>query len=155
MSGRVIALCGGVGGAKLALGLARVLEPGRLVLLVNTGDGPIHRNKTMICVPMKTNGVTVARTLKKLGMHASDTAQIHFDDVRVPQRFRIGEEGLGFTYQMVQFQEERMYAALGALTGMQRTIDETIAAVRCPMGPNESAWPRCDRACRPRARRSR
>ena len=70
-----------------------------MCLLANTGDGPVHRNKTMICVPMKTKGVTVARTLKKLGMHSSDTAQIHFDDVRVPQSYRIGEEGLGFTYQ--------------------------------------------------------
>ena len=101
-----------------------------ICLLVNTGDGPVHKNKTMVCVPMKTKGVTVTRTLKKMGMHSSDTAQIHFDDVRVPQRFRIGEEGMGFTYQMVQFQEERMYAALGALTGMQKTIDETIAYTR-------------------------
>jgi citronellyl-CoA dehydrogenase len=101
-----------------------------MCLLANTGEGPVHRNKTMICVPMKTKGVTVARTLKKLGMHSSDTAQIHFDDVRVPQRNRIGEEGLGFSYQMVQFQEERMYAALVALTGMQRSIDETIAYTR-------------------------
>jgi len=101
-----------------------------ICLLVNTGDGPVHKNKTMVCVPMKTKGVTVARTLKKMGMHSSDTAQIHFDDVRVPQRNRIGEEGLGFTYQMVQFQEERMYAALGALTGMQKSIDETIAYTR-------------------------
>ena len=101
-----------------------------ICLLVNTGDGPVHKNKTMVCVPMKTKGVTVARTLKKMGMHSSDTAQIHFDDVRVPQRNRIGEEGMGFTYQMVQFQEERLYAALGALTGMQKTIDETIAYAR-------------------------
>jgi citronellyl-CoA dehydrogenase len=101
-----------------------------ICLLANTGDGPVHRNKTMICVPMKTKGVTVARTLKKLGMYSSDTAQIHFDDVRVPQSYRIGEEGLGFTYQMVQFQEERLYAALAALTGMQKSIDETIAYTR-------------------------
>jgi citronellyl-CoA dehydrogenase len=101
-----------------------------MCLLANTGEGNVHRNKTLICVPMKAKGVTVARTLKKLGMHSSDTAQIHFDDVRVPQAYRIGEEGLGFTYQMVQFQEERLYAALCALTGLQKTIDETIAYTR-------------------------
>ena len=101
-----------------------------MCLLANTGDGPVHRNKTLICLPMKAKGVTVARTLKKLGMHSSDTAQIHFDDVRVPQKNRIGEEGLGFSYQMVQFQEERMYAALVAMTAMQRSIDETIAYTR-------------------------
>ncbi len=101
-----------------------------MCLLANTGDGPAHRNKSMICLPMKTKGVTVARTLDKLGMHSSDTAQIHFDAVRVPQRFRIGEEGMGFTYQMVQFQEERLYAALAALTGMDEAIADTMAYTR-------------------------
>lgn len=101
-----------------------------MCLLANTGDGPAHRNKSMICLPMKTKGVTVARTLDKLGMHSSDTAQIHFDAVRVPQRFRIGDEGMGFTYQMVQFQEERLYAALVALTGMDAAIAETMAYTR-------------------------
>jgi citronellyl-CoA dehydrogenase len=79
---------------------------------------------------MKTRGVTVARTLDKLGMRSSDTAQIHFENVRIPQRFRIGEEGMGFTYQMAQFQEERMYAALSSLIFMQDSIDETIAYTR-------------------------
>ena len=48
--------------------------------------------------------------LDKMGMHSSDTAQIYFDNVRVPQRYLVGEEGKGFTYQMVQFQEERLWA---------------------------------------------
>ncbi|MFM7255729.1 MAG: acyl-CoA dehydrogenase family protein [Betaproteobacteria bacterium] len=85
-----------------------------MCLLANTSDGPAHRNKTLICLPMKSPGVTVARKLRKVGMHASDTAQIHFDDVRVPQRYRIGEEGMGFVYQMEQFQEERLWAAASA-----------------------------------------
>src|SRR6202167_1333718 len=55
-----------------------------MCLLANTGDGPKHRNKSLICVPIKTMGVTVARKLDKLGMRASDTAQIFFDGVRVP-----------------------------------------------------------------------
>lgn len=101
-----------------------------MCLLANTGDGPVHKNKSLICVPMKTKGVTVARTLDKLGMHSSDTAQIFFEDVRVPQRNLIGVEGLGFTYQMVQFQEERLFAALNGLTGMQNSIDETIEYCR-------------------------
>src|SRR5437868_9355742 len=55
-------------------------------LLANTSDGAAHRNKSLIMVPMKTKGVTVARKLEKIGMNASDTAQLFFDDVRVPQR---------------------------------------------------------------------
>src|SRR5256885_12078833 len=97
-----------------------------MCLLANTGDGPVHRNKSLICVPMKTKGVQIARKLDKLGMRASDTAQIHFDNVRVPQRYLIGEEGMGFTYQMRQFQEERIWAAAGHLIGMERAIQMTI-----------------------------
>ena len=97
-----------------------------MCLLANTSEGAAHRNKTLICVPMDTPGITIARKLRKAGMHSSDTAQIHFDSVRVPQRWRIGEEGMGFTYQMMQFQEERMWAAAGwqknALI-IQETID--------------------------------
>ena len=101
-----------------------------MCLLANTTDGPAHRNKTLICLPMSTKGVTVAKKIRKIGMMASDTAQIHFDDVRVPQRFRIGEEGQGFTYQMLQFQEERLWAAASCLEGLTRNIEETVAYVR-------------------------
>src|SRR5690606_8548596 len=59
-------------------------------VLANTSDGPVHRNKSLIIVPMKTRGVSVARKLEKIGMHASDTAQLFFDGVRVPQRYRGG-----------------------------------------------------------------
>jgi citronellyl-CoA dehydrogenase len=98
--------------------------------LVNTGDGPVHGNKSLVCIPMRTKGVSVARTIDKLGMHSSDTAQIHFDDVRVPQRFRIGAEGQGFAYQMIQFQEERLFGAASSLLGMDNAIEETIAYAR-------------------------
>jgi citronellyl-CoA dehydrogenase len=97
-----------------------------MCLLANTGDGPVHRNKSLICLPMKTKGVEVTRKLDKLGMRASDTAQIHFDNVRVPQRYLIGEEGMGFTYQMRQFQEERLWAAGAGLMKMERAIRMTI-----------------------------
>ena len=101
-----------------------------ICLLVNTGEGPVHRNKSLVCVPMKTKGVQIARKLDKLGMRASDTAQIFFDGVRVPQRYRIGEEGMGFIYQMQQFQEERLWAAAGGLIKMERAINDTIEYTR-------------------------
>lgn len=101
-----------------------------ICLLANTGDGPKHRNKSLICVPMKSKGVTVARKLDKMGMRCSDTAQIFFDEVRVPKRNRIGEEGQGFTYQMLQFQEERLWAAAACLKAHEATIQETIDYTR-------------------------
>ena len=108
-----------------------------MCMLANTGDPSdgIHKNKTLICVPLKENGerakgVTIARKLKKMGMHSSDTAEIWFDEVRVPVRNRIGEEGMGFTYQMLQFQEERLYAAVSSVVGCERMIADTIAYTR-------------------------
>ena len=111
------------------------LQADWMCLLANTSDGPAHRNKTLICLPLKENGkhrkgVAVARKLKKLGMRSSDTAEFYFDEVRVPQRYRIGEEGAGFTYQMLQFQEERLWGALSAIVGLKETIDETIEYAR-------------------------
>ena len=50
-----------------------------ICLLAGTGGDDIHRNKSLICVPMNTPGVTVARKLDKVGMRSSDTAQIHFE----------------------------------------------------------------------------
>ncbi|HPE29590.1 MAG TPA: acyl-CoA dehydrogenase family protein [Parvularculaceae bacterium] len=107
-----------------------------MCLLANTSDDAPHRNKTLICLPLKDDsgkhrkGVEVARKLKKLGMKSSDTAQFYFEDVRVPQRYRIGEEGAGFMYQMLQFQEERLWGSLSGLLGMKNTINETIEYTR-------------------------
>ena len=99
-------------------------------VLANTSEGSGSKNKSLIIVPMKTPGVSVARKLKKVGMDSSDTAQLHFDDVRVPQRYRIGEEGMGFIHQMEQFQIERLWGALNAGAMAQRAIDHTIAYTR-------------------------
>jgi citronellyl-CoA dehydrogenase len=98
-----------------------------LCLLVNTGDGSPHRNKTLVIVPTRLPGVTIGPKIDKLGCRASDTCPIYFEDVRVPQRHRIGEEGMGFMMQMVQFQEERLNGAIGSTRGMDRLLDATIA----------------------------
>jgi citronellyl-CoA dehydrogenase len=98
--------------------------------LATTSDGSPHRNKSLIIVPMRSKGVTVDRKIRKIGMHSSDTAQIFFDDVRVPQRNRIGAEGQGFTYQMMQFQEERLWAAANSLQGLDNAIADTIEYTR-------------------------
>ena len=102
-----------------------------ICLLCNTGDeGGPHKNKTMIVVPLNSPGVSVGEKLKKLGGHASDTAPVYFDDVRVPKRNRIGEEGRGFIYQMEQFQEERLYAAAKFISQLEDGIEETINYTR-------------------------
>ena len=96
-------------------------------LLAQTSEGKPHMNKSLIIVPKDAGGITVDKPLHKLGMRSSETAQVFFDNVRVPQRNLIGQEGMGFMMQMIQFQEERLFAAANSLMGMQHVIDETIA----------------------------
>lgn len=107
------------------------LQADWMCMLVNTGEGPVHRNKSLVIVPMREDGklrpgIEVARKIRKIGMNASDTGLIYFDEVRVPQRYRIGEEGQGFIYQMQQFQEERLWAAASALVALDNCIQWTI-----------------------------
>ncbi len=98
-------------------------------LLANTSEGPVHKNKSLIIVPMDAAGIT-RQKIDKIGMHSSDTAQLFFDNVRVPQRNLIGQEGIGFMLQMLQFQEERLYGAAGTLRSLDRQIDQTIDYTR-------------------------
>lgn len=101
-----------------------------ICLLANTGGEHKHRNKSLIVVPTNLQGVEVSPPFRKLGMKSSDTGQIFFEDVRVPQRYRIGDEGAGFMYQMLQFQEERMWGAASTIKGLEFLINETIDYTR-------------------------
>ena len=94
-------------------------------LLANTSEGPVHSNKSLIIVPMDAKGIATQK-IKKIGMNSSDTAQIFFDNVRVPRRNLIGTEGAGFMMQMIQFQEERLYGAANSLKMLDKLIDLTI-----------------------------
>ena len=94
-------------------------------LLANTSEGKVHENKSLIIVPMDAKGIE-RQKIDKLGMRSSDTAQLFFDNVRVPKRNLIGVEGTGFMMQMLQFQEERLYGAANSLLMMDRLIDLTI-----------------------------
>ena len=105
------------------------LQADWMCLLANTSEGAPHKTKTLICVPMNSKGIAKTK-IDKIGMMSSDTGLIHFDNVRVPQKNRIGEEGMGFTYQMMQFQEERLWAAASTVQGLTRNIGETIDYIR-------------------------
>jgi citronellyl-CoA dehydrogenase len=98
-------------------------------LLANTSDAAPHKNKSLIMVPMNSPGIT-RQKIEKIGMHSSDTAQLFFDNVRVPQKNLIGQEGMGFMLQMLQFQEERLYGAAGCLRSLDSLIDQTIDYTR-------------------------
>jgi len=107
------------------------LQADWMCMLVNTGEGPAHKNKSLVMVPLRENGklrpgIEVAKKIRKIGMNASDTGLLYFDEVRVPQRNRIGAEGHGFIYQMQQFQEERLWAAASCLQSLSNCIGWTM-----------------------------
>jgi citronellyl-CoA dehydrogenase len=113
------------------------LQADWMCMLVNTGEGAVHKNKSLVIVPMRdgprgklTKGIEVAKKIRKIGMNSSDTGLIYFDEVRVPQHYRIGAEGQGFIYQMQQFQEERLWAAASCLVSLTHCIDWTIEWAR-------------------------
>ena len=103
-----------------------VINGSKICLLANTSDDKPHVNKSLIMVPMNTPGITLSTHLDKLGMRSSETAQVFFDNVRVPQRNRIGHEGAGFMMQMLQFQEERLFGAANMIKGLEHCINATI-----------------------------
>lgn len=117
-----------INGSKMWI--TNAIQADYMTTLVNTGDGNVHHNKSLIVIPLDLPGVERARKLDKMGMHASDTGLIHFDDVRVPKRYCIGEPGKGFVYQMEQFQEERLWIAAAAIRVFETTLDDTIEYAR-------------------------
>jgi len=107
------------------------LQADWMCMLVNTGDGPQHKNKSLVMVPMREKGklrkgIEIGKKIRKIGMNASDTGLIYFDEVRVPQRYLIGAEGSGFMYQMMQFQEERLWCAASCIQSLTNCIDWTV-----------------------------
>ena len=95
-------------------------------LLARTEPGTGYKGMSLIIVPTKTPGFIVSRKLKKMGNHSSDTAVLSFENVRVPQSYRIGAEGMGFYLQMEQFQRERLVAAILGVSGMEMAVRQTI-----------------------------
>ena len=89
-----------------------------------------HRGISMFVVERESPGFIVSRTLDKMGMRASDTAELAFQDVRVPAENLLGREGVGFYEVMRVFQRERLVAGLHGVAMAQRALDDTIAYVR-------------------------
>jgi citronellyl-CoA dehydrogenase len=96
-----------------------------LTLLARTSDDPGYHPFSLIVVPTKLDGFTVSRKLDKLGMRSSDTAELFFDNLKVPVENRIGKEGEGFIYQMQQFQHERFVTLPMTYVTMKNVIEMT------------------------------
>ncbi len=94
--------------------------------LLNTSNDDPHNNKSLVVIPSNLKGVSIGDKIDKIGQLTSDTAPVFFENVRIPQRYRIGEEGQGFKLQMQQFQEERIFMSVSCLVILDECISKTI-----------------------------
>lgn len=101
-----------------------------IVLVTKTDDSTGYDGFSLFMVDTDTPGFEVSRKLEKLGMKASDTAELAFSDMRVPAGNMLGEEGKGFYNIMWELQGERLVAACGAVAGAQRTMEKTMEYAR-------------------------
>jgi citronellyl-CoA dehydrogenase len=101
-----------------------------LCLLARTSEDDGFSGMSQIIVPTSSPGFSVSKKLDKLGMRASDTALLSFDDCRVPVANTIGTIGRGFQQQMAQFVVERMWAAYTTVGACERALERTAEYVR-------------------------
>ncbi|MEW5736147.1 MAG: acyl-CoA dehydrogenase family protein [Thermodesulfobacteriota bacterium] len=101
-----------------------------LTLLARTSENPGYHSFSLFVVDTKTPGFSVSRKLKKMGMKSSDTAELFFDNMKIPAENLIGKEGEGFIQQMKQFQHERFTVLPFAYIAARRIIEETLEHLR-------------------------
>ncbi|MFL5200245.1 MAG: acyl-CoA dehydrogenase family protein [Microvirga sp.] len=104
------------------------------------GERAPSRGLTMFLVEKGTPGLSVGRTLDKHGWRSSDTAELHFDECRIPAENVLGEEGRGFYAIMRNFQNERLAIAAMALGEAQAAIELTLAWVRARQAFGATLW---------------
>lgn len=101
-----------------------------LTLLARTGEAPGHHAFSLFVVPTNLPGFHVSKKLDKMGMRSSDTAELYFDDIRIPAKNLIGRENEGFIHQMQQFQHERFTVLPLTYISAKDVIDDTVAYIK-------------------------
>ncbi len=100
-----------------------------ITLAVRTG-GAGHRGISLVTFPTDTKGFSVGKKLEKLGNHSSNTALLHFENCRIPKRYVLGEENKGFVYIMINFQGERLVAAISSYAASELALGDAIRYTR-------------------------
>lgn len=101
-----------------------------IVVAAKTNPEMGHFGVSLIGVETAAEGFEVVQVLDKMGYHGRDVTELRFDDVRVPQVNRLGDEGQGFIYMMQQLPQERLSIAVGAVCGCERALDLAVAWCR-------------------------
>ncbi|MEQ8671768.1 MAG: acyl-CoA dehydrogenase family protein [Aggregatilineales bacterium] len=98
----------------------------KIIVACKTDPEQSHRGISLLVVERGMEGFSRGRNLEKVGWHAQDTAELFFEDVRVPAENLIGEEGMGFMYLVSQLPQERLIIAVGAMAAAEAALDWTI-----------------------------
>jgi citronellyl-CoA dehydrogenase len=97
-----------------------------VTLMVKTDPDAGHSGISIIVCPTDLKGFSISKKLEKAGNWASDTAELFFEDVRVPKRYLLGQEGMGFVYLMQNFQSERLVGCVSGLAGSKLALDRSV-----------------------------
>jgi len=97
-----------------------------VTLMVKTDPDAGHNGISIIVCPTDVKGFSVSKKLHKAGNWSSDTAELFYEDVRVPKRYLLGQEGMGFAYLMQNFQSERLVGCVSGLAGSKLALDRSV-----------------------------
>jgi long-chain-acyl-CoA dehydrogenase len=101
-----------------------------VIVVARTNSNAGHKSFSLLVVERGMDGFSRGRKLDKMGLHAADTAELHFDDVRVPGDNLLGAEGRGFYHLMHNLPAERLSIAIAAVAGARATFTETLQYVK-------------------------
>ncbi len=101
-----------------------------VIVALKTNPDERHSGMSLLVVEDGMKGFSRGRNLEKIGLHAQDTAELFFDDVRVPVSNRLGEEGLGFVYLVENLPQERLSLAIGSIAHARAAFGWTLDYVK-------------------------
>jgi acyl-CoA dehydrogenase len=111
-----------------------------VVVVVKTDPAAGAKGVSLVVVETTREGFRRGRKLDKVGMHSQDTAELFFDNVRVPVANRLGEEGKGFAYLMQELPQERFIIAVTAAARLERLLEQTLEYVKDRKAFGQTVW---------------
>ncbi|WP_144113406.1 acyl-CoA dehydrogenase family protein [Paraburkholderia sp. BCC1886] len=111
-----------------------------IIVVCKTDPAAGAKGVSLIVVEATREGFRRGRKLEKVGMHGQDTAELFFDNVRVPVANRLGEEGQGFAYLMSELPQERLSIAIGAAAKLEACLEHTLNYVKDRRAFNQTVW---------------
>ena len=111
-----------------------------IIVVCKTDPEAGAKGITLIAVEATRAGFRRGRKLEKVGQYAQDTAELFFDDVRVPAANRLGDEGKGFSYLMGELPQERFSIAVSAAARLERALEVTLEYVKDRKAFDQTVW---------------